>query len=341
MIKNSFVFPILAATLIVIVAGCAKESTTTDTLGNWVTGSDFDGNARSEAVSFTIGSHAYLTTGATDRTRFSDLWEYDIDKKYWTQKADFPGVARNSAIGFVVNDRGYVGTGYDGSGYLKDFYEYNPATNAWTQKADFGGSGRYDAVGFALNNNGYVSCGFDGNYLKDLWEYTPGTGEGDPGVWTQKASIGGTKRTAAAAFVLNGIAYVVSGNNNGSVLNDLWSYDASTDTWTEKRKIYDYSDDSYDDDYSGIARYNATTFVMGGRAYLTLGTSSSLTATTWEYNDQTDLWVQKTSFEGSVREGAVSFTLEGKGFVLTGRSGTTSYDNMFEFYPNDEQVDND
>lgn len=337
MMKTSFIFSLMAVSALVSIIGCSKASdSTTDIIGNWVTGSDFDGNARSEAVSFTIGDHAYLSTGSTDRQRFSDLWEYDIDKKYWTQKADFPGVARNSAIAFSIGEKGYVGTGYDGTNYLKDFYEYDPSTNTWTQKADFGGSARYDAVGFALNNNGYISCGVDGNYLKDLWQYTPGISASDPGTWIQKASIGGSKRTAASAFVLNGIAYVVSGNNNGGTLTDLWSYNASTDTWIEKRKIADLSDETYDDDYSGIARYNGIAFVMGSRAYL-----GGMTASTWEYNDVTDLWVQKTDFEGSVRTGAVSFTLNDRGFVLTGRSGTTSYDNMFEFHPNEDQVDYD
>jgi N-acetylneuraminic acid mutarotase len=333
----------MATSCLFTILGCTKSSSdsSSDIIGNWITGSDFDGNARSEAVTFTINGNAYLTTGSTNRDRFADLWEYDINKKYWTQKANFPGAARNSAVAFVIGDKGYVGTGYDGNNYLKDFYEYDPSTHTWTQKADFGGTARYDAVAFSLDNNGYVSCGFDGNYLKDLWQYTPGANASDPGTWTQKASIGGTKRSAASSFVLNGIAYIVSGNNNGTVLNDLWSYDASTDTWTEKRKIANLSDDSYDDKYSGIGRYNAVCFVMNSRAYLTLGENPSMTSTTWEYNDATDLWVQKTDFEGSVRTGAVAFTLDDRGFVLTGRSGTTSYDNMFEFHPNEDKVDND
>lgn len=346
MTKSSFLFSAMAGCMLFSIMGCSKPGDDSeDIIGNWITSSDFDGNARSEAVTFTIGDKAYLTTGCTNRDRFNDLWVYDLDLKYWTRKADLPGVARNSATGFSIGTKGYVGTGYDGTNYLKDFWEYDPSANTWAPKADFGGTARYDAVGFTLGGNGYICSGTDGNYLKDLWKYTPGATAADPGTWEQKASIGGSKRAAASAFVLNNKAYVVSGNNNGVALNDLWSYEQATDTWTEKRKISDVSAESYDDGYSGISRYNASTFVMGGLAYLTLGENSGQVTTTWEYNDQTDLWTQKTTFEGSTRTGAVAFTLKDRGFVLTGRNGslssTVSYDNMFEFHPSQEQVDND
>ena len=188
-------------------------------------------------------------------------------------------------------------------------------------------------MGFAINNEGYISCGFDGNYLKDLWQYDPSVDQ-----WTQKASIGGTKRSAASVFVMNDKAYVVSGNNNGAALNDLWMYDPSLDAWTEKRKISDVSTESYDDDYSNIARYNGVAFVMGDTAYLATGENGSIITNTWAYNPASDLWVEKTAFEGTARTGAVAFTLSNRGFVLTGRSGSLSFDNCYEWHP-DIEVD--
>jgi N-acetylneuraminic acid mutarotase len=326
---------------IVISAGvisCAKsgDDDDSDLVGNWIASSDFDGNARSEAVSFTIGAKTYLATGTTNTTRFSDLWEYDNKLKYWTQKASLSGNARSSAVAFSAQGKGYVGTGYDGTYYLNDFWQYDPAANKWTKKENFGGSARYDAVAFSLNNKGYICSGFDGNYLKDLWEYDPSLDK-----WTQKASLGGSKRSAAMSFILNGKAYIVSGNNNGSALNDLWLYDPSTDTWTQKRRISNVSDDSYDDDYTTIVRFNGVAFVMGSRAYIASGENGSMVNSTWEYDDTNDLWAEKTSFEGSPRTGAAAFTLEDKGFVLTGRNGSLSYDNMYEFHPGEDYNKND
>jgi N-acetylneuraminic acid mutarotase len=331
---------VLIVLSIFLSQSCSKKtSNTTDLIGNWSRASDFDGNARSEAVSFTIGDYAYISTGTTDRDRFQDLWEFSLARNYWAQKADLPGVARSAAIGFSIGTKGYLGTGFDGTNNLNDFWEYDPSSNTWTQKDDFKGTARYDAVGFSVDNKGYVSCGFDGNYLKDLWQFDPTAASGSQ--WVQKASIGGTKRSAAMAFVLNNKAYICSGNNNGTALNDLWMYDAASDTWTEKRQLTNVSSDTYDDNYTSIVRYNGVAFVMNNLAYITCGENPSLSSTTWEYNPDTDLWTEKTGFEGSARTGAIAFTLNNRGFVMTGRSGSLSFDNCYEWHPNDAVNAND
>ena len=330
----------LIVSTLFISQSCTKHtSSDSDLVGNWTRASDFDGNARGEAVSFVVGEFAYITTGTTDRDRFSDLWEYSLEKKYWSQKADLPAAARNSAVGFAIGSKGYLGTGYDGVNSLNDFWEYDPSVNQWTQKDNFTGSARYDAVGFAIGNTGYVSCGYDGNYLKDLWQFDPSAAAGSQ--WTQKASIGGTKRSAATAFVINNNAHIVSGNNNGEILKDMWMYDPASDTWTAKRNIYNYSDDTYDDNYTSIPRQNGVAFIMGSYAYLTTGENGSIVTTTWQYDPSADLWLQKTAFEGSARTGAVAFSLSDRGFVITGRSGSLSMDNGYEFHPNDVKVDGD
>lgn len=329
----------IVTTSFILSQACTKSTDTdSDLVGNWTRSSDFDGNARSEAVSFTIGDYIYLTTGIAGRDRYRDLWEYNLSRRYWTQKAELPvaAAARNSAVAFVIGDKGYMGTGYDGVNKLQDFWRYDPANNQWGPVAPFDGTARYDAIAFSVNGKGYVGSGFDGNYLKDLWEYDPA---GD--AWHQKASIGDFKRTASLAFVVNNKAYVCSGENNGSALNDLWEYDDLNDTWTEKRKISNVSDETYDDEYSTIARFNTVALVIENKVYLSTGESGSLNSDTWEYDPATDLWVKKTAFEGTARTGGVAFSASGRGFILTGRSGAQSFDNAFEWHAEDEQVDND
>lgn len=334
----------MIASSAVISEGCTKATESDDELvGNWKRIDDFEGLARSEAVSFTIGDYGYVCTGSSTSDRFRDLWEYNTSLRYWTQKADMPSEApaRNSAVAFSIGDKAYVGTGYDGSSRLKDFWEYNRVTDTWTKKADFGGSARYDAVAFSLNGKGYIGCGYDGNYLKDIWEYTPGATDADPGTWAQKASVGGSKRSAAMAFVINNKAYVMGGNNNGEIQQDLWQYDQAGNAWDEKTKVYNYSEESYDDDYGTIPRQNGVVFIIGNYAYLATGENGSINSATWQYDPSTDLWAQKTGFESTGRTGAVALTLGTRGFVLTGRSGSLVMDNAYELLPNDEQVDND
>jgi N-acetylneuraminic acid mutarotase len=343
--KKMYAYVISAAMIsssVFLSSACTKETDDDDDLiGNWKRVDDFEGLARSEAVSFTIGDYGYISTGSSTTERFHDLWEYNTTLRYWTQKANMPGAARNSAVAFSIGTKGYVATGYDGATRLNDLWEYNQATNTWSPKANFGGSARYDAIAFVVNGKGYVGCGYDGNYLKDLWEYTPGATSADPGSWIQKASVGGSKRSAAMAFVVDSKAYVMGGNNNGEVQQDLWTYDAATNTWTEKTKVYNYSDETYDDDYGSIPRQNGVAFAIGNYIYLSSGENGSINSATWRYDPVNDSWTQKTGFEGTGRTGAVAMTLSSRGFVLTGRSGSLVMDNAYELLPDDEQVDND
>lgn len=315
------------AILSLLAVSCEEEETV---YGDWVKSSDFDGVARGDAVSFSISGKGYVCGGYDGKNRLTDLWEYNAEQDFWTQKADFPGAARTSATAFTLDDMGYVGTGYDGDNYLKDFWEYDPAENEWTRRADFGGSARIGSISFGIEGAGYLGTGYDGNFLKDMWKYDP---SGDS--WTQVVSIGGSKRNNATAFVAGGYAYVVCGVNNGSYITDFWRFSPSSASWTEMRQISNKSDDDYDDSYD-IARANALAMIIGSRVFLTCGESGSLRSDTWEYIPASDLWEETTGFEGTSRTGAVTIHTDSRAFVLTGRSSTYRFDDMWEFLPDNE-----
>jgi N-acetylneuraminic acid mutarotase len=338
--KNVLVYSlalVIATAPILIIPACSKSSSSSsDLVGNWAISAYFDGPARSEAVAFTINDTVFVGTGLSDTKRFNDFWKYDLVKNYWTKIADFKGTARSSAIAFAVNGKGYVGTGYDGTNYLNDMYQYDPATQGWTARNNFGGTARIDAVAFVANGNGYVATGYDDNYLKDVWQYTAASDS-----WTQKAGISGAKRREASTFTVNNKVYLVSGNNNGSALNDLQVYDATADTWTALRKLTNVTDESFDDKYTSIIRFNAATFVIDNKAYLATGENGSMNSHTWEYDYTTDTWTEKTVFSGTARTGALGITLKNRGFVMSGRSGTAPFDNMYELQPTIEDNTND
>ncbi|MEP7143282.1 MAG: kelch repeat-containing protein [Ferruginibacter sp.] len=337
-LKNSRLLGILSLTM--MIGSCTKTSTTADVLGNWVSRSDFEGVTRSEGVAFTINDKVYVGTGYDGTNRLKDLWQYDPAGDAWHQKADMPAaaIARSSAVGFAINDKGYVGTGYDGINRLADFWQYDGASNSWTRKKDFAGSARYDAVGFGLLNKGYISTGYDGNYLKDIWEYDPA---GDS--WIQPNSMGGGKRSGAVAFVYQNKAYITTGTNNGSssAINDLWVFDPTAEpNWTEKRKISNVSTDAYDDAYA-IVRSNAAAFVMNDKAYISCGENGAVLQDTWEYDFATDTWIKKTAYEGVARTGSIGFSVTNRGYVMTGRSSNTPFDDIREFFPVAEYNAND
>jgi N-acetylneuraminic acid mutarotase len=308
------------------------QSSSTDLVGDWVDLYSIDPSLRAYCASFAIGSKGYLGTGYNGTKRFNDFWEYDAAEKTWTQKADFPGAARQGAVGFATDTKGYIGTGRDATTKYKDFYEYDPGTNEWTRKADFGGSARYAAVGMVINNKCYIGTGFDDeNYLKDFWEFDPETGD-----WTQKSSFGGTKRYGAACFVINGIGYIAGGLSNGSCVGDFYSYDPDTNQWSPLRHINNYSSESYDNDYGSlIVGMFKVGFAINGKGYLATGGSnnSSPGAYVWEYDPSTDLWTEKTSFEGTARVGASGFVIGNLGYVMSGMSSNSYLDDMWSFDP--------
>jgi N-acetylneuraminic acid mutarotase len=339
--KNVLVYSlalVIATAPLLIIPACSKSSdSSSDLVGNWVYLGDFDGNARSEAVSFTINDTVFVGTGLTSSKRLADFWKYSNDKRFWTQIADFGGGTRSQAVAFSINNKGYVGTGLDANqDYMNDMWEFDPAANKWNAKQPFGGTPRRDAVAFVANNKAYIATGYDDNYLKDVWVYNPGSDS-----WAQKPAIAGSKRAEASVFKVNDKVYLFSGNNNGSALNDLQVFDAASETWTALRKLTNISDESYDDKYTSIIRYNAVAFTVGDKAYVTTGENGSMNSRAWEYNPADDTWTEKTAFSGTARTGAVGFTLQGRGFIMSGRSGTNPFDNMYEFQPSIEDNDDD
>lgn len=314
------------------LVSCSHDDDDDDLVGNWLQRSSFDGPARSSASSFIIGNLVYVTTGYTGDDYLKDLWVYNPEGDFWEQKADFIGIKRSSASAFALNDKGYVGLGYDGTNRLKDFYEYNPVTNTWTQKADFAGTARYGAVGFQVAGRGFFGTGYDGNFLKDFYEYSPGSDS-----WTVSNGFGGNKRRNATVFVIDDRAYLGTGTNNNVNQIDFWEFNGTTGIWTKKRDIDSGDDDEYNEDYR-VIRSNAASFAINGIGYVATGDNG---ASVWQYDPSTDLWSEKTVLEASGRNDAIGFSINGRGFVMLGKQGTTYFDDLLEFKPNDEQVDND
>ncbi|HLK27594.1 MAG TPA: kelch repeat-containing protein [Puia sp.] len=348
--KRFHIFLSAITVLIVTLSSCSKSSVNPTQDGNWVYVGDFGGTSRTEAISFVIGDKAYIGTGIDQlTTRYSDLWSFDPTSNSWYQVATAPAdfTPRNSAVAFAVAGMGYVGSGTDGYNYFSDFWQYDPTGNSWKKVASLGDANngltpRYNAVAFGLDKYGYgyVGTGNDGrgNQLNDFWQYDPTADK-----WTELPTYPGFKREQAVAFTHSDKGYLVTGlGTGGAPVNDFVVLDPSntTNPWSTLRHISNYSPDSYDDGYTSIIRYNAVGFVMtgttsdggGDRAYITTGSAGS---TTWAYNFATDLWNQKTSYERASRTGAVGFTVQNRGFVGLGGSGSTPFANIDEWKPDE------
>jgi len=307
---------------------CKDKDDPVDLIGNWLELADFGGDARHEAVAFSIGEIGYVGTGYNGDERLNDFWAYDADRNNWTAIAtDTALKPRTGAVAFSAGGKGYVGTGRDNQNELKDFWSYDPDLNKWTRIADIPVD-RYGAVAFSISNIGYVGTGYNGSTLLDFYAYDPSVN-----LWIAKANYP-SKVREAVAFVLDNKGYVCTGEKNGTPIDDFYMYDPATDTWLGKRRIDKVSDESYDDDYN-IIRQKAVAFAIGGKAYVTTGDYSGLKFDVWEYDPVNDLWTEKSIFEGQPRKDAVAFSTEsGRGFVTTGVNGSAAfYDDLFEFKP--------
>ncbi|OJU41691.1 MAG: hypothetical protein BGN96_02480 [Bacteroidales bacterium 45-6] len=353
--KKFGLFYCLALIVSLMTTSCGNSDS--DLVGNWVVAStDFAGSTRGFASSFVVGNKLYVFGGYNGKDYYKDLWSLDLTSEdgSWTQQTALdastatvtnPASAhygRRYAAGFSIGTNGYIGGGSNGNDNLKDFWQYDTQANKWTQIADFPSTGRYGCYAFTLNNVGYVGGGYGDNpdasgqsFFSDLYSYDPSLKS-----WKQMESQG-RKRGFASVFVINNTAYIFGGNNSSGAATDMWAFDGTK--WTPKNEIYNKTDQSFDDDYTTIARYQAATFVINGKGYVTCGTSgSSLLKYTWEYNPITDLWQEKTSFEKSPRYGAIgATTANGVGIVLTGYNGSAYLDDANLFYPDATYNKND
>jgi len=316
--------------LSVLTLACSSDDDDDD-IGNWVERSVLDGTPRSGAFAFTVGNIGYAGTGFDGDDRLSDVWAYDMTGNFWFQLADFPGIPRSSTVSFVVNGNAYVGLGFDGDDELGDFFEYNISGNTWDSISSFGGTPRRGAIAFNSTTHGYVGTGFDGdNDLKDFWKYDPTTD-----TWNEIVGFGGEKRRDGAIFTIGDLVYLGTGVSNGLLQEDFWEFNLQTESW---RPLTDLDDD--DDDF--IMRTNAVGFSIGDRGYFATGDDGFGASTeVWEYNPSTDLWEEKTEHEGTTRQGAVAFYNGITAFVALGRSGNLYLDDNWEFFPDEEEDEDD
>ncbi len=252
----------------------------------------------------------------------------------WIKRADYKGADRGGAVSFTIGNDVYVGLGYAEGEYFSSFYKYNADNNGWTLATPFptedGAISRREAVAFSINGKGYVGLGVDENNdnLKDFWEF-------DPVAKTWIELVGdkafpGTKRQGAVAFAFdNNIAYV--GTGNGSLdgddhnnLSDFYKFDGNV--WLENET------------YGGSKTSDATTFVIGNKAYLISGRNNL--DNVWEFDSETEDWTQKKDVdkdehsEEVQRVNAITFTISGKGYITSGDSQNSR--EVWEYDPSDD-----
>lgn len=89
-------------------------------------------------------------------------------------------------------------------------------------------------------------------------------------------------------------------------------------------------------DFDGLARSDASSFMIDGNGYICCGFDGSKNRLydLWEYNIQNDYWTQRASLpENAKRNSAVGFSINGKGYITTGYDGTNYLQDTWEYNP--------
>jgi len=217
----------------------------------------------------------------------TSMFAYDI----WNQKEQLPAVGRHRGSGLAIGDKGYVGLGHmNGTGVniiYQDWWEFDPATNSWTQKSDFPAL-TYGASTFSVGNFGYVGGGT--GLGSEFYKYSPITN-----TWTQIANCLNETPSDDTAFAIEDKGYIKSENV-------FLEYDPETDIWTTKASC-------------PLAGWSITSFVIDNKGYVKEGSSL------YEYKPLVDQWTVRASFPGLTTNGGPGFSVNNKGYIVTGYSG--------------------
>jgi hypothetical protein len=191
---------------------------------------------------------AYLIDGSRG------LYRFDIQSSSWIWLVNDPSNDQGG-ISFSLSDKIYYGLvpGAD----MGKLWAYNPIYKYWIQKRQFPEPAEQIPVTFSINNIGYVLFSD-----KKLYSYDPVNDN-----WTKLSSYPGPGNLVygRTAFSMNNLGYVAGGKelNTVQTYNDLWSYNPSSDTWSQEIPI------------PGRGRLNSLSFTIDNKAYVGFGMTFS------------------------------------------------------------------
>lgn len=235
--------------------------------------------------------------------------------------------------------------------------------DTWKQIDSMNGPGKSVASSCVLNNNGFVIGGFTGtDFTRKMYSYNPNQDD-----WDDEISVGGetgsgNNRGSAVAFSINNKAYYGLGQGNtANYYRDFWSYDPTTDTWTQEadfagsarhgavgfgNNLFGYVGTGQDanglckdffkydpnantwqqlNDFPGSARKFAVAHFIGEDAYLTTGDDGVYQNDCWVYVTQFDVWAQRSDLPAMGRSGVASWVVFPSLFIATGESADGTY----------------
>jgi len=169
--------------------------------------------------------------------------------------------------------------------------------------------------GFNIGSSGYLGMGFVTTDVQpvrqygDLNKYDPSTMN-----WTESAGWI-TDRSYPFSFSISGKGYMGGGLDyfTNIYLRDVWEYNDSTDSWTQKS------------DFPDSLRFLPFYFSANGKGYLGGGTSYTYYYHDfWEFDPLLNTWTRKPDVNFA-RRGASSFVIGTDAYVVAGYDSMSTY----------------
>lgn len=149
--------------------------------------------------------------------------------------------------------------------------------------------------------------------------------------WVRKADFPGAERINAVSFVINGQAFVGTGQDSqGNLLTDFWKFDPDLNTWSQVA------------DFAGVARKGAVGFAIDTIGYVGTGfDNTNFLKDFWSFNPVSNTWqseqelgLYNTIAITSGRRDAVAIVARSRAYILCGYDGSSGYvKQTWEFNP--------
>lgn len=197
----------------------------------WTQLSDFEGTARYNSVSFTVGARGYVGTGFDGTSYNSDFWEYNPDDDSWTEIKSYPGEKIEEGMAFVIDNKGYVCGGRNNGAYNLDFWEYDTESTTWTLRTPDDDESyydefkaavrRHDAVAVVRDSKAYIMTGVASSGATDgsIYEFDAATMK-----WNELTAFEGSARNLAVGFALDRRIFLGTGQNGTRRYDDIWEF---------------------------------------------------------------------------------------------------------------------
>ncbi|MBD3859704.1 hypothetical protein IEE86_08130 [Bacillus sp. 28A-2] len=225
----------------------------------------------------------------------------------WTKRADLPEERLHSSSAVVDGKIFVFGGSSEKSSSNKNTYMYDPYKNEWSSKADMPRE-RTDSAAVVIGKKVYVIGGAyqDSTKTIDIYDVESDTWSETP---INIPNLAVTKGDLSAS-VVNDKIYILATNKSPYQEHNFYSYDTKTDTWQQLKM--------FPQQFTGMSMSE----VINNKIYVTGGertVSNSKNAQVYEYNIETNQWVQTKSKLKFYQLGAAFTTYQGKLFMVGGQ----------------------